>query len=78
VFYACDGTAFAGYGVQAANNRYFLPNQPALPFQPSGCVAEKVATLQQWQAMGLDKGSTISSNVTQAQMLQWAKDRLGM
>ena len=77
-FYACVGDAFGG-GTTAAVNTFFTPGSPGLPFQ-QGCKGGSGYTLAAWQANGhnYDAGSTVSANVTTAQLLQWAKERLGM
>jgi len=45
-------------------------------FNP-GC-SGSCKTLECWQSKGRDKGSTVSNNVTLAQVIGWAKERLGM
>ena len=74
---ACVGDAFGG-GTAAANNSFFTPGSPALPFK-QGCKGAG-ATLATWQANGgnYDAGSTVSEKVTIAMLLQWAKERLGL
>ena len=77
-FYECVGDAFGG-GTVAANNAFYTPGNPKLPFR-QGCAGGSGGTLAAWQANGgnYDAGSTISANVTTAQLLQWARLRLGL
>ena len=76
-FYSCVGDAF-GQGTTARNNRFFTPGNAQLPFK-QGC-AGSGSTLAEWQRNGanFDGGSTISADLTLAQLLAFAKERLRM
>ena len=72
-FYNCVGDAFAK-GSLAANNQYISP--PNAGFKP-GCT-EACGSLECWQKAGYDAGSTYSAEVTEEQILGWAKGLLSM
>jgi hypothetical protein len=82
-FYSCAGPLpiawWASHGNRFYDNTFYTPGSPSLPFKPSGCNTSGT-TLAQWQAHGayFDRGSTISSDITVAQLLTLARGKLGM
>ena len=82
-FYSCAAPLpidwWASHGNRFYNNTFYTPGSPDLPFKPSGC-GTNGTTLAQWKAHGayFDSGSTISAEITVAQLLALAKRKLGM
>lgn len=74
--FGCVGKAFGTLGsynsVHQNNNRYFTPNNTALPFNACG------KSLAQLQAAGYETGSTISADLSVAGIMEMARTTLTM
>lgn len=76
MFYSCVKDAFGG-GMNVTNNRYFVPGAGAVPKFNPNCEGS-CGTLECWQKLGYDAGSTISADITVADVLGWAREKLRM
>ena len=74
--FGCVGDAFDKLGsynsVHQNNNRYFTPNNTALPFSACG------KSFAQLQAAGYEQGSTLSADLSVAGIMEMARATLAM
>ena len=74
-FYKCAGQAFQG-GSTTANNQFYSPTDAG--FNPACDERGNCTTLECWQQLGYDTGSTYSNTISKEQILNLARTRLGM
>ena len=69
------------FHVDTHSNKYYFPDQPTLPTLGGcfGCFKDcKMQNFSDWQAYGLDVGSTLSLDFSDKQILAAAGRRIGM
>jgi len=76
-FLSCTDGWEASNFPHMSNNTYLTPGNPELPFSVGKC-CKSCGSLREWQAQGHDQGSTISSQVSDAELLASARAMLGL